>query len=865
MSDPIDSQTKDQQVTFLFQDETRVNIPLSILKKYPKSLLSVTYEKPSNYKRDECAYCMDFPSLATDQLSQFIAGKVSMESMTIHDIIIIYKTIEFYFADEDTDFGINTYNYLWNQFLLFLKQTNCELDTYQPSTNHQLFITDFFTETRYQLFQKYSELFDFFNITYLFDVDIPYEYIYPSNLHELFPKLENYKILFEYYTEKKEIRVPPSDSHYTILYKEYKRLYYETNYPEAYEQYMDNQPDIDKINCLYDDEIRISTVNNQKETNNKNRKHKSSYKSKRINIDKEIAQEKQEDKPDLYVLSLSDYSREYNEKKRNEKIKDNNDEDKRKISLEFLYKDEEGKQDFIHPILDLSDNISNDVLTYILHLPICKYIKDLKTKITQSVKLQLNIPPLLMALKDGILDNLQILYIDTFVLSSSYPEYIQLFKDIISTHIFTNITTIKIDYIHDNHPSDSEKQDILLYKQILSLITKVNFPNLHIYDFQNYIQRIYLDETENKLQFLFPLSLLNIIDTIVFIDKKNENKPFFIFKEKVLNNILNTIKTHQITIKTNINIHLYNKLWKSLYDSGILDIYTLYFNFSDIVEYRDFDSSLYNSCEFTCEYLHLRMNTTYYNILNEIKEIFQNLNCSKLQTVLIELSNLKNMNIYLKEYFTLFSTLNYNTVKTLTINSTNWNDIAIKGTIDDDTKSLLYKFFSLFTNNITTLSISSNAIEMSHILNYIYKCIVDNKIPKLKSLTILYYNNFSQNDYLTPLYTFIESFKTSSSISLPFLNKFYIHIINDHNWINIYNVFELFPSFSYYLYKHIDSVVMIITDDSFMNNIMNLLSSKTFPYLKYITMKFKFEVESSSYQSDIDKLIAQKQYTIRIE
>ncbi|KAK8797569.1 hypothetical protein WA158_005915 [Blastocystis sp. Blastoise] len=89
-----------------------------------------------------------------------------------------------------------------------------------------------------------------------FSEDIPYEYIYPSNLHEVFPKLEMLFIEPSYYSHRKEIYIPPSDPHYTLLYKEYKRQYYETYFPKEYSIYRRSRTDKEN-DYIYNNLIHI--------------------------------------------------------------------------------------------------------------------------------------------------------------------------------------------------------------------------------------------------------------------------------------------------------------------------------------------------------------------------------------------------------------------------------------------------------------------------------------------------------------------------------------------------------------------------------------------------------------------------------
>ncbi|KAK8795562.1 hypothetical protein WA158_000219 [Blastocystis sp. Blastoise] len=135
----------------------------------------------------------------------------------------------------------------------------------------QLIIHDILTEERNQLFCQYSPLFDFFNITIVtlkfdFSEVISYEYIYPSNLHELFPKLQEYTIHFDYYLELEYFHLPYSDLHYKRLYSIYKQNYYNMGtLPDEYnnDEYKDYRPPL-YVECYSDYSREYNKQNNNK-------------------------------------------------------------------------------------------------------------------------------------------------------------------------------------------------------------------------------------------------------------------------------------------------------------------------------------------------------------------------------------------------------------------------------------------------------------------------------------------------------------------------------------------------------------------------------------------------------------------------
>ncbi|KAK8809793.1 hypothetical protein WA158_000736 [Blastocystis sp. Blastoise] len=526
------SKVDEDSACFIFQDDSRFRVPLVILNKYPKSLLSLVFQNSENYIKDEDAYYIDSPPLSICQLVKFMRNKITLDSMSINEVCDMQDTIEHFFGDEVTDSILKIEDFCYESFKNLLKEQNCELTRefeFGYTHDYELVIHSLFTEEKVDRFLEYSKLFNRYNIAKVslkfdFSEDIPYEYIYPSNLHEIFPKLKSYRLFPSYYPIQKEIQITSSNIHYSVLYKQYKRLYYIRNDYDKLKKYQEKYPEIEE-DPIYDHYIHLYPIQN-KNANSQDEK---------INTDRDILYDNNnneyifiepEVKPDLYIESLSTYSKEYNDKQielENKGIKNNNEKCDELFS--FSYLDRNNVFDIEHPIISFIINLF-------------KYYSFTDTQ----YKLQINIPPFLNELNNGLLDTMQIINILNFIHPQSYPDYIQLFKDIITTHVFPNLTTILFNF--DSVTSD----DIILMNNILLLIRREHFPKLSIYDLYTNSCDMCTQIVRNMINLLFPVSFLDLIDIIII----NEKRSIFIsyINEDIVNNLLSSNKNHNIHIQS---------------------------------------------------------------------------------------------------------------------------------------------------------------------------------------------------------------------------------------------------------------------------------------------------------------------------
>ncbi|KAK8809802.1 hypothetical protein WA158_000745 [Blastocystis sp. Blastoise] len=719
----------------------------------------------------------------------------------------------------------------------------------------QLIIHDILTEERNQLFYQYSPLFDFFIITIVtlkfdFSEVISYKYIYPSNLHELFPSMNQYKINISYYLQKKTIQIDSKeyDNNNEYHYNEYSRSYFSQHYPESFETYINEHEEMAFNHSFMniDDNKEYNKEDNKddnKENNKKDNKEDNKEEIIPLNINNEIHSLKEEEKSYLYDEIDDDYSREYNEK---QKELEKND----------------AVRDILHPISEYSSDECYEIFYYILNLPICKQIQEIKTKSRQKEIINPEMHPLLKALKNGIFDHIYIFNILNFIQNKFYSKYQTLIQEIISTHIFDNVTTLEINGDH------TDQCDIEFQIELLHFFTRTHFPKLSIYDLSKYYYCCPYDIQSRLAKYLVPYSLLELID-ILYIKHSNLYKNTFPINVESLETIFQVKKHHDITIQSYILIDTFDELVKRVLFSGLLIDYEVYFDFDDISKSFS-DYSLINLSVYPSKFIDVEANVTDYTILHRMECIYERINCDHLEAISIHLIDIidETINEYYNEYISFLSTCNYTTVNKLTIDKHQSYFSSFETPNLQYTKEIndvFYKFFYfilakylLFSKDTIQLHLWSHLQELYLYFNdtieslslTLFNELDKRQLNNLKIVSILCPCSISFD--MTHIYTFIDSFKNASS-SFQNLNTFKILIkpMFGDNTIDIH-LLESFPSFSFYLHKPITSIIMCKDICCFGNSIhsyenyiytqLNSKYSKNIQYLEISSFDFNEEV-----------------------
>ncbi|KAK8809770.1 hypothetical protein WA158_000713 [Blastocystis sp. Blastoise] len=394
---------------------------------------------------------------------------------------------------------------------------------------------------------------------------------------------------------------------------------------------------------------------------------------------------------------------------------------------------QDGERDIRHPIVELSFISCSTILFYLLHLPIMKHIKQLVTLQNPRVKIQFDIPPLLITIRDGLVNTIIIFNIFNFIQPGSCPEYIQLFKDIITTHVFPNVTTLKITYY-------SYDLYIPLLQEILQLITRNHFPKLHIYDISDIIRNEIHIYKENHKFVLFYESIIQLMDTIIY-DKD--------ILTNILKNVVFYPEISEVLVNTNNTNYFTIQVYK--------------------MKYTRFDISQINPKK-----LNPYENEEYeYDSDDEDDEDDEDENI--------------NVNQYIYEYFSFLSVGNYKNVTTLSIDDTTFYSIHgyIKNKIKVETKQILYHYYSLFSNNLTRIELTY-CFFVSYVFN---NCLSLPLLENINYVKILIYD-----DTFDELFTYIMLFKEDYIRTPSCLQQIKLYIQQSQNEYTIQNILESLPS-----------------------------------------------------------------------
>ncbi|KAK8793343.1 hypothetical protein WA158_004702 [Blastocystis sp. Blastoise] len=679
-SKSVSKYTRDT-VDFIFNDESRISVELSFLKKYPTSLLSLTLENSANYLQGEDAYYIDSSRYSVDSLILYMEGNISLESLSMNEVCEIRDAADYFFGNDIIDIKDKIEAVLQSFLNIFMKQNDCSI-YYEPYNEdlsykeghiaQQLYIQGEITKERNEKFQEYSRLFDVFNIKrvqveFEFYVDIPYEYIYPSNLHELFPKIEEYTIEISVIELNKEICIPPSDPRYIILYKEYKRQYYKKYYPEAYDEYISTQPDIYAFS-LPDNTITLhSSINN--ENHYQEEEENIHHEIIPIDIDEEIKNENDNEKPDLYINSFYEYiprnhKQEVINKNNETIISKKNDY----VTYKFSFLEENGQLNISNPTISYSKYIYDyysgseyayrcyQIDNYLLKLPISKQLRNFRN----------------------------------FINCSMYPEYIQLFIEIIRTHVFPNVKTLQINEITRDNPN------ILLYQEIVTLITRDHFPTLSIYTINNKEFYSYYQNSISIISSLIPVSLIKLVDTICIYNQGND---IILLNQSFVNTMCQIKQYHEFKIQFDFAIHEYNELWKQLFDSEIINFNILEISISERYQYiHDYSFDL-SHCFIKC--LNIDIEKDLIDKIYEIQNLLQTINTTNLIEIHFTCDKYKNYpndtEIYPFEMFNNISDF-INTKKLIHLQSISLDCPLRYPDINRDPYECVYPFIVAITN-----------------------------------------------------------------------------------------------------------------------------------------------------------------------
>ncbi|KAK8789973.1 hypothetical protein WA158_006753 [Blastocystis sp. Blastoise] len=728
--EPVSKHTKNT-ADFIFNDKSKVSVELSFLKKYPTSLLSKALENSANYLQDEDAYYIDSSRFSVDSLILLMEGKIAPDSLPMNEICEIKNAANYYFGNDI--FDIKAKIEVTLQFFLsaFMKQNGCSIEDKQRNGENKQTLL----------------------INVNFSEDIPYEYIYPSNLHELFPQLEEY-----------ELKIP--------VIKLIKEIYIESF-------------------SLPSNKIRLHSRRNNA-NNHQEEENIIHHEIIPINIDEEIQNEKITKKLNLYTDSIYEYIPISHEQKLVKKSNETIISKEEFSSYTFSFCDEDGHLNTSHPTISRGrcEPPCIQIDNYLLKLPV---FKQLRNCLDFGSYYQLEtVSPFFKSLSEGIFDNIQIMELKNFINCEMYPEYIQLFKDIITTHVFANIKTLKI-YIYDELD-----HRIQLYKEILPLITRNNFPKLSIYTINYSTNFNLLEDHFGIISLLTPTSLIELVDIIYL---SNGYKTTIQLNESYVNTMCQVKQYHKFKIQVDFDINNYNELWKKLFDSEVINFNTLTINLSKIdplIHDYSFDLS---HCSIKC--LNIDINNDSIDKMKDIQNLLQTINTTNLEEIYFHFEH------YDTDTFTEFFNALLHILHNKFYNNVTKVDISVKynsniGFLNEnqmiEMNRILLEFFSLFTDNIRSLYIRDETHNYPDdaekypfkMFDNISELINNKKLIHLQSVTMVCDYIFYSHDPETYeyAYPFIQTITNCSLNSLPCLKQFLV----DDGSLDKTNLFNVFPS-----------------------------------------------------------------------
>ncbi|KAK8797572.1 hypothetical protein WA158_005918 [Blastocystis sp. Blastoise] len=730
-----------------------------------------------------------------------VTKEIFLESMTVKDIINMYKTIQFYFTDKHPDFEGKVFSYLVSQFYMVLKQTDCEIERTSFDGICILYMHDQFSE------------------------DIPYEYIYPSNLHELFPKLQIYNISFDYYPELECFRVPYSDLHYKRLYSIYKQNYYNMSSLLLYNTYLKRLTEEKLLELVKKQLVIYTKIDFWKQLKNKIK-----------NVDEHLVRgtlpdeynndEYKDYRPPLYVECYSDYSREYN--KQNEKQLN----DKQSCSILFYFQNKNEFPDELIGLLTFSENYYVDkIASYIYNMPQCKQLNTIKCigankeeAENKCISLSLSIPALLSALNNGIFDNLEKMNISTYNMEDS-TQYI-------------------------------------FYKSLFLSFSREHFPQLHILNISSYYTNRFSESlvaSMKDIYTLFDSSLFELIDTIII----DYHFCYYIIKygKEIVDVLINAYKRHQFTLKLPVlNLKEYSIYWQQLLKSNILLCENLFLSSVSICDFGSKEILPDLSKNYFKEIIFSIRDSLSQNCDQQLINTVNTINCQKLEEIRIDISSTKS---YSYLYDDNQSSSNADIIsfqKCLTLFSSNIKYLKINYGCLCDMIYVLQNImeFPLWIN-VEELSICFYNNRLKDILDQFIRYFNNHKLLKLKDLSI---GIISLVDSIQPILSFIENIQNNPSLSFPKLDSFYIEYLSDPDNSIVkhvdYNILKSFPSLSFYLHIPITEI--------YMHSQLGKLRKTSFEYCQYIYNQLQMEytktvsklhiiMQNNNYSDEIIKLI----------
>ncbi|KAK8810491.1 hypothetical protein WA158_007066 [Blastocystis sp. Blastoise] len=521
MSDDTTKLSEDKYL-FTFQDETQLWVPTEFIEKYRQLPFYDIIVHSEKY--EDGSYYIDIPFLTIKKVLLFlIEDCVDINSLDLKDSYDIYNKLLEYPDVIDSDIKSDLLYHIQDRFTDYLIDNSISIADHHDLYNNHYLSIELFSSSKIKSIEDnhvlhiyvsglftiqlkdeliyYSYLIKMMNITkveieYDYASSIPLEYILPSCIKDIFPSLKILTITLNTHYKKSELLLNPNSDEYLM---EYIRLYYSDedeiskyeNYNYYTESEMNEYNNISSININYSyySQDMIDSYNEKREKN---------------------------ELPKLYAYIVNEaiYTNDYS----NVEISETKDEYTSNDQISIEYNDKTNDKAFI--INEVSSKLG---ISQLLGLSSCYSISQIKKNTHDNSKYKSII--IMKLFEEGVFDSLTTFCVG-WIKELTHKMYNNLFKEILATHIFPNVTELIYN--------DNSFQ--------LSLIKKEYFPKLHII---NYMVEIYSSAFES----LFPMNIISIIDII----HMHENCRCGDIELIVLDNLIHTHSIHIDGIDDNDN------------------------------------------------------------------------------------------------------------------------------------------------------------------------------------------------------------------------------------------------------------------------------------------------------------------------
>ncbi|KAK8814349.1 hypothetical protein WA158_008211 [Blastocystis sp. Blastoise] len=814
----------EEKYLFTFQDETQLWISKEFIKKYQQLPFHDIIKHSEKY--DDGSYYIDMLPFHIERVISFLmADNMDIFSLNLKDSYDIYKTLIEYSVKIDKEIQSDLLYHVKELFYKYLKDNNYDVYVYINCIIKECMPIELFnlekkeicfngllTPKRKDELLYYALLIKMMNITkvkitYNYASNIPIEYICPSCIKDIFHSLEKLEINVTTHYNKTELLLNPNSDEYII---EYNRLFNEYDYeiinPEEYEYYAESEMnEYNKISSSLDrNKLYYSRdlINSYNKRRNKNELPKL-YK---------------------YIVNEAIYTNDYSKVEIN-KTKDEYELDDI-IRIEYDQKTND-KRFIIHEVS------SEYGISQLLLLPSYMYLYD-----------QID-PMLFMKLfEEGVFDSLTTLSIRTIKELTNQID-LNLLSKLMTTHVFPNVTEL----IYDDNDEPFQ----------LSLIKKECFPKLHII---NYFTLIDL----TNLDFLFPVNLISMIDTIrIYWIECNYDQ-----NEEIVDYLDTLVYTHSIHIDI-IDIDMYYWIYYFTHLNELLEKNLI------CLDHLSIDSSRYENIENlyyiednnqNIDSLDLIFSDNYYDGETSVERSLE---------IFLKSDVLKNLNKltisfrYNLQYLTWISTL-FNDNKFNTIHEL---EISLESIKEDSSSEYLTAYENILTKLIPKASIIriySNYLYIQ--LLCCYMTFINRLIPKgfFHNTTELILDiNDIPDDNFCKLYTtdnfpqlkYIKFYKHDKKWWISFMKTIYTYINSNFplaNWEGdnnyYYSLYDPNTSIfrcKYDSYSFMNTIIGTknIYDEEQLSKLTKCITTGKFPKLK--ALNFCLDDDISSEQANICK------------